>query len=82
MTRQEFEAVREACAKVCDKSAASYRGMKGPYTDDDGNEIIVSDDEQKECEELAYCCELNAKWIRALTPSNIPGVKVDEGART
>lgn len=46
---------RENCALLCDKYASSYRAMKNNEED-----ITVL----KECEELAYCCELNARFIR------------------
>lgn len=51
-------AVLEEAAKICEVEARAYRKMK---TNSDGERTEDAD----ECEELAYCCDLNAKAIRA-----------------
>jgi hypothetical protein len=56
------EEVIEACAKECDTAAAYYRSLQ---VAEDGTPT----DEAPECEEMAYCCDLNAKRIRALKES-------------
>ena len=49
---EKIEFAIEACARELDSAAIKYRNMKdGGYQD-------------KECEELAYCCELNAMFMR------------------
>ena len=48
---------REECAKICIQGAASYRAMKG-----NGEPLSVTTGDE-EVEELAYCCELNARFI-------------------
>lgn len=51
---------RERCAKECDKAARLYRIMKG------SNDPVGVQTSDEECEELAYCCEINARFIREL----------------
>jgi hypothetical protein len=51
-------AEREECAQLCIKGAASYRAMKGR------EEPVGVTTGDEEAEELAYCCELNARFIR------------------
>jgi hypothetical protein len=52
------ETEREACASICDTSASVFRRMKG------NNEPVAVTTGDEECEELAYNCELNARFIR------------------
>lgn len=51
---QAVEAALREAAKVCDKGASQLRAMP------------QEEDEKPSAEELAYSCELNARWIREL----------------
>lgn len=53
--KESRNAAIEEAAEVCDRAAVQYRAMK------EGEAVADA-----ECEEMAYCSELNAKAIRRL----------------
>ena len=67
---------REECAMILDKGAAVYRAMKG---NDEPVGVTTGDEE---CEELAYCCELNARYIRERSNVKLSGAASSRPTRT